>query len=207
MKTLSRFFFLFFLFFLLVYYFLLFFDFTTTYRNLVTLLQSDITFLLSSYYPSRSIVFIIGFFSLVIVLICSLLPFVFFFPFFSLLFFYCFKIMFLAFLTLVRFTSTFFWGIKQLIFDVPIAQWWYHLSNPVDALEVMLTAVTDYFSLTPLLMWIMVATAFHFFLSYMSCFFCRNWIRYVAFDIFIFQKKKLFTFLLTAEYLHFIWLR
>ena len=66
----------------------------TNYSELVMLLQSDISFLLSSYYRSHSVVCITGFSSLGIVFICS--------------FFYRYQIIFLAFLTLFRFTSTFF---------------------------------------------------------------------------------------------------
>ena len=62
----------------------LFFYFMTNYLDLVMLLQSDIIFLLSSYYQSHSIVFITGFSSLVTVFICSLLPFLVFFFFFFL---------------------------------------------------------------------------------------------------------------------------
>ena len=54
----------------------------TNYLDLVMLLQSDIIFLLSSYYQSHSIVFITDFSSLVIVFFRSFLPFLFFYSFF-----------------------------------------------------------------------------------------------------------------------------
>ena len=61
-------------------FFCSFFNLISNYSELVMLLQSDIIFLLSSYYRSCSIVFVTGFSSLVIVFICSLL---FFFSVFS----------------------------------------------------------------------------------------------------------------------------
>ena len=97
----------------------------------------------------------------------------------------------------------FFCVIKQLIFGEPIAPWWYRLANPVDGLVVMLAALIDYFSLTHSLI-LIVATASHYSLSYLSVFFLLNWIRYVTFAFFL---KILFTLWLTTKYLHFICLR
>ena len=62
--------------------------------------------------------------------------------------------------------------------------------GPGDGLVFMLTALIYYFSSTHSLILIMVSVACHYFLGYKPFFFCRNWIRYVAFDIFFFQKNN-----------------
>lgn len=154
-----------------------------------------IIFLLSCYYRSHSILFITGFFSLIIIFICSLLFFFFFF--------------------IIRFSLWSFWrffgflGLFFLCYHAIGA--WCTNSPMITPLGESCRCCCGYADCTD---WILL---FESFIDFNGCHSFSLFGQFYAIvlrfkldsgcDFCCFFKKNLFTLWLTAEYLHFIWLR